>query len=58
MVVEFSEEVLDATKFDVETNEAALASAKAQLEVRRNERDSVAARLGDQSGASPESEPP
>ncbi|UVC19293.1 hypothetical protein [Mesorhizobium onobrychidis] len=49
--------VLDAAKFDVETNEAALASAKAQLEVRRNERDSVAARLGEQSGASPESDP-
>ncbi|SDA84326.1 efflux RND transporter periplasmic adaptor subunit [Mesorhizobium qingshengii] len=46
--------VLDGAKFDVETNEAALASAKAQLEVRRNERDSVAARLGEQSGAAPE----
>ncbi|TIS55520.1 MAG: HlyD family efflux transporter periplasmic adaptor subunit [Mesorhizobium sp.] len=45
---------LDGAKFDVETNDAALASAKAQLEVRRNERDSVAARLGEQSGAAPE----
>ncbi|MFA6031287.1 MAG: HlyD family efflux transporter periplasmic adaptor subunit [Myxococcota bacterium] len=45
---------LDEARFDVETNEAALASAKAQLEVRRNERDSVAARLGEQSGTVPE----
>jgi HlyD family secretion protein len=45
---------LDEARFDVETNEAALASAKAQLEVRRNERDSVAARLGEQSGTAPE----
>lgn len=49
--------VLDGAKFDVETNEAALASAKAQLEVRRDERDSVAARLGEQSGAAPEPDP-
>jgi HlyD family secretion protein len=49
--------VLDGAKFDVEINEAALASAKAQLEVRRNERDSVAARLGEQSGAAPEPDP-
>ncbi|WP_376705328.1 HlyD family efflux transporter periplasmic adaptor subunit [Mesorhizobium sp. ISC25] len=49
--------VLDTAKFSVETNEAALASAKAQLEVRRNERDSVAARLGEQSGAAPELDP-
>ncbi|RUW87744.1 HlyD family efflux transporter periplasmic adaptor subunit [Mesorhizobium sp. M7A.F.Ca.US.011.01.1.1] len=48
---------LDGARFDVETNEAGLASAKAQLEVRRNERDSVAARLGEQSGAAPESDP-
>ncbi|TIS55840.1 HlyD family efflux transporter periplasmic adaptor subunit [Mesorhizobium sp.] len=45
---------LDGARFDVETNEAALASAKAQLEVRRNERDSVAARLGEQSGSAPD----
>ncbi len=38
---------LDKAKLDVETNEAALASAKAQLEVRRNERASTAARLID-----------
>lgn len=49
--------VLDGARFDVETNEAALASAKAQLEVRRNERDSVAARLGEQSGAIPDPDP-
>jgi HlyD family secretion protein len=36
---------LDKAKLDVETNEAALASAKAQLDVRRSERASVAARL-------------
>ncbi|WP_352846181.1 HlyD family efflux transporter periplasmic adaptor subunit [Mesorhizobium sp. M0767] len=48
---------LDGAKFDVETNEAALASAKAQLEVRRNERNSVAARLGEQSGTAPEPDP-
>jgi HlyD family secretion protein len=40
-----SVKALDKARFDVETNEAALASAKAQLEVRRNERASVAARL-------------
>jgi HlyD family secretion protein len=33
-----SVKVLDKARFDVEINEAALASAKAQLEVRRNER--------------------
>jgi HlyD family secretion protein len=36
---------LDKAKFDVQTNEAALASAKAQVEVRRSERASVTARL-------------
>jgi HlyD family secretion protein len=49
--------VLDKARFDVETNEAALASAKAQVEVRRNERSSVAARLGEPSGAIPQSNP-
>lgn len=48
---------LDGAKFDLETNEAALASAKAQLEVRRNERDSVAARLGEQWGGTPDPDP-
>lgn len=42
-----SARALDKAKLDVETNEAALASAKAQLEVRRNERASTAARLID-----------
>jgi HlyD family secretion protein len=40
---------LDKAKFDVETSIAALASAKAQLEVRRSERATVAARLRDPS---------
>ena len=42
---------LDKAKFDVETNIATLASVKAQLEVRRSERASVAARLSDPSAA-------
>ena len=47
---------LDKARFDVATNEAALASAKAQLEVRRSERASVAARLIDpSSSATPQS---
>lgn len=37
--------VLDKARLELQTSEAALASAKAQLEVRRNERASVAARL-------------
>lgn len=41
---------LDKARFDVETSEAGLASAKAQMEVRRNERASVAARLTEPSG--------
>ena len=40
-----SAKALDKAKFDVATNEAASASAKAQLEVRRSERASIAARL-------------
>jgi HlyD family secretion protein len=44
-----SAKALDKAKFDVETNIAALASTKAQLEVRRSERASVAARLTDPS---------
>jgi HlyD family secretion protein len=39
-----SRKALDRAKLEVDTSEAALASAKAQLEVRRNERASVAAR--------------
>jgi HlyD family secretion protein len=49
--------ILDKAKFDVETNDAALASAKAQLEVRRNERASVAARLREPSGTAMPSDP-
>jgi HlyD family secretion protein len=40
---------LDKARFDAEANAAALASAKAQLDVRRSERASVAARLIDPS---------
>lgn len=46
-----SAKALDNAKFEVATNEAALASAKAQIEVRRSERTSVAARLIDPSNA-------
>ncbi|MEW6449175.1 MAG: HlyD family efflux transporter periplasmic adaptor subunit [Pseudomonadota bacterium] len=41
----------DQAKLDVATNEAALSSAKAQLEVRRSERTSIAAKLIDPSEA-------
>src|SRR6266536_5340411 len=44
-----SAKALDRAKLDVETNEAALASARAQLEVRKSERASAAARLIDPS---------
>ena len=47
-----SRKALDKAKLDVETNEAGLASAKAQLEVRRNERASVAARAAEPSNDS------
>jgi HlyD family secretion protein len=40
---------LDKARLDVESGEAGLASAKAQLEVRRSERASVAARAGEAS---------
>jgi HlyD family secretion protein len=40
-----SARALDKAKLDVESNEAALGSAKAQLDVRRSERASLAARL-------------
>ena len=42
-----STQAFDKAKFDVETNEAALTSAKAQLEVRQFARTSLAARLID-----------
>jgi HlyD family secretion protein len=46
-----SSRALDKAQFDVDTNEAALASAKAQLDVRRSEHAVAAARLIDPSGA-------
>lgn len=46
-----SQKALDKARLDVETGEAALGSAKAQSEVRRSERDSVAARLSEPNGA-------
>ena len=50
-----SAQALDRAKFDAETNEAALISAKAQLEVRQFARTSLAARLiGPTSVATPE----
>ncbi len=53
-----SPKALDKAKLDVETNEASLASAKAQLDVRRSERASVAARLIHPSGnESPQPDP-
>lgn len=48
---------LDKAKFDVEANEAALASARAQLDVRRSERAGVVARLIDPSNVTPQSNP-
>ena len=47
-----SQATLDKAIMAVDTNEAALASAKAQLLVKRNERASVAARVGNASGTS------
>jgi HlyD family secretion protein len=44
-----SAKALDRAKLDVDTNEASLASARAQLEVRKSERASAAARLIDPS---------
>ncbi len=48
---------LDMAQFDVETNEAALASAKAQLDVRRGELARAEARLIDPSTAPAQSNP-
>lgn len=48
------ERTLEKARLDVATNEAALASAKAQHDVRRSERASVAARLINPSTATPE----
>ncbi|OAE99898.1 secretion protein HlyD [Bradyrhizobium centrolobii] len=52
-----SAQAFDKAKFDVATNEAALASAKAQVDMRRAVRTSLAARLMDPANASPPSEP-
>ena len=48
-----SAQAFDKAKFDVATNEAALASAKAQVDVRRSIRTSLAARLVDPSNVAP-----
>jgi HlyD family secretion protein len=48
-----SAQAFDKAKFDVATNEAALASAKAQVDVRRSLRVSLAARLIDPTNISP-----
>lgn len=47
----------DKAKFDVETNEAALASAKAQVDVRRSLRASLAAQLTDPSNLAAPTDP-
>ncbi|MBR0962062.1 efflux RND transporter periplasmic adaptor subunit [Bradyrhizobium japonicum] len=52
-----SAQAFDKAKFDVVTNEAALASAKAQVEMRRAVRTSLAARLMDPANAAPSAEP-
>lgn len=52
-----SAKALDKAKLDVETNEAALGHAKAQLDVRRGERASVAARLIDPSSVAAPANP-
>lgn len=48
-----SAQAFDKAKFDVATNEAALASAKAQVDVRRSLRASLAARLIDPTSIAP-----
>jgi HlyD family secretion protein len=52
-----SVQALDKAKFEVDTNEASLASAKAQIEVRRGIRASLAARLIDPSSVGTPSNP-
>ncbi|WP_292112904.1 HlyD family efflux transporter periplasmic adaptor subunit [Mesorhizobium sp.] len=52
-----SQNALDKAKFEVDTNEAALASAKAQVEVRRNEQAMIQARLGQPAGDVTQSDP-
>jgi HlyD family secretion protein len=52
-----SAQALDKAKFDVESNEAALTSARAQVEVWQSIRRSLAARLIDPSSAATEADP-
>jgi HlyD family secretion protein len=52
-----SAQAFDKAKFDVATNEAALASAKAQVDVRRSLRESLAARLIDPTNMAASAEP-
>jgi len=52
-----SAQAFDRAKFDVATNEAALASAKAHVDMRRAVRTSLAARLMDPANAAPSAEP-
>lgn len=52
-----SAQAFDKSRFEVTTNEAALASAKAQIEVRRALRASAAARLIDPAGVNAPAEP-
>jgi HlyD family secretion protein len=52
-----SAQAFDKAKFDMATNEAALASAKAQLDMRRAVRASLAARLMDPANTAPSPEP-
>lgn len=52
-----SQGVLDKARFEVDTNEAALASAKAQVEVRRNEQAMIRARLGQPAEDATQSDP-
>jgi len=49
---------LDKAVADMQTNEAALASAKAEVQVRQNERDSAAARLRNPTGSAGTSSDP
>lgn len=52
-----STQAFDRAKFEVASNEAALASAKAQLDFRRNMRASLAARLIDPTSVTPPKDP-
>ncbi|TIP10191.1 MAG: secretion protein HlyD, partial [Mesorhizobium sp.] len=52
-----SQNVLDKARFDVDANEAALASTKAQVEVRSNEKAMIEARLGQPANASYQADP-